>query len=145
MKIFRGIKKFGKNLAKGLRRGMNIAEDVVNTADKISGGLLRTGVAGLTGGLSEVALAGYKTSKPMIKAGLDVVEGKKTINEGMKYAPKNIQDQYQRAIKPINQATTMIERAKVLQSDKPYIDKALSSNLGRNVLQASDFSRKHFA
>ena len=91
MKFLKNMKNIGKNIAKSIKKGMHVGEKIVNTADKMTGGALRSSVAGLTGGLSEMALKHYNANKKHIKSGLDVIEGKKNVKQalhGTKYAEK---------------------------------------------------------
>ena len=73
----RFLKRVGagvKSLAKGASKGISLIEKVASAADKASGGLLRTGLATATGGLSEAGLQAYKSNKGLIQKSLQSAE-----------------------------------------------------------------------
>jgi len=70
-----GVKRFLKKSANVLHKAMNIGEKIVNTADKLSGGQLRSYAAQATGGKSEAALLAYNKAKNPIKKGLEFARG----------------------------------------------------------------------
>lgn len=71
MKLLRKVGAGLKNVAGQITKGMHIAEKAVSAADKASGGLLRSGAATLTGGLSEQALSAYNANKGTVRKGLE--------------------------------------------------------------------------
>lgn len=92
-KLMAGLKKVGRFV----RKGINVGESIVNKADKLTGGGLRSSLGVMTGGLSEVALAGYKKSKPlqnMVLTGMESgFKNKKEIaNEGKRLYRENVSD-----------------------------------------------------
>lgn len=116
MKFLKNMKNIGKNIAKGIKKGMEVGEKIVNTADKMTGGALRSSVAGLTGGLSEMALKHYNANKKHIKSGLDVIEGKKNVKqafEGSKYA-----DKYNRGLEHIRTGLSHAEKTGIMDDIK---------------------------
>lgn len=133
----KSISRFTKKLARTVRKGMNIGEKVVNTLDKASGGMLRSYVAGKTGGKSEAFLLGYKQLKNPIKHGLNLLEGNKqsTIEDVLKNS------KYE---KPFNKFKTGIDRMENEASknglitklqENPQTNKALNVyNEGKNIL-----------
>ena len=68
-----GLKKIGK----GVRKGVSFVENVVNKADKYSGGLLRSMADKATMGLSEEALKFYNQTKGARNMLLNAAEGQK--------------------------------------------------------------------
>lgn len=125
MKFFKSVKGFAKGMAKGIRKGMDIGEKIVNTVDKHTGGALRSTVAGLTGGMSEMALKQYNANKKHIKKGLDVVEGKKNIKQALEDTKYG--EQY-------NKGIDKLKKYEKIANHAGMIDKARSNELGRNVL-----------
>lgn len=134
MKFLKNVKGLTKSIAKGIRKGAGIVEDVVNTVDKSTGGALRQTAASLTGGLSENALKSYNQNKKYLSKALDVAEGKKTIKQGLegtKYGEKY--DKYEKQYKDVRQGL----------KDKDVVNKIRSTELGRNVLNKGEgFGRK---
>jgi len=141
MKFFKNVKGFTKSLAKGIRKGAGIVEDVINTVDKETGGALRKTADKITGGLSENALKMYKEQKGNINKALDVAEGKKSVKkalEGTKY-----QDKYEKyeGVKQGLKDKDVLNRVKNTKVGQKIIDR--SSELGRNVLNKGEgFGRK---
>jgi len=108
MKFLKSMKNIGKNIAKGIKKGMELGEKIVNTADKATGGQLRSMLGSYTGGKSEALLMGYKGIKPGLTKGIDVIEGKKNIRQaldGTKYAEK-----YDRGLEHIRSGLSHAEK-----------------------------------
>lgn len=132
--FFRGVKNIAKSVARTLRKGMDVGEKIVNTVDKHTGGMLKKTASTLTGGLSDRALDLYNANKKHIKSGLDVIAGDKSVKkalEGTKYE-KN----YNNVMRNVGHVSNAVD--KVSKIDNPLIDKARSSEIGKNVLRANE-------
>lgn len=128
MKFFKNVKGFAKSMAKGIRKGMEIGEKIVNTADQVTGGALRSSVAGLTGGMSEMALKHYNKNKGHVKKLLTSTE-------------KGDEKQFYRDVKSHLSNTKYGSKLENLEKhynkNKDIIDQVRSSEIGRNVLRSS--------
>lgn len=145
MKFLKNVKGLTKSIAKGIRKGAGIVEDVVNTVDKSTGGALRQTAASLTGGLSENALEAFNKNKKYLSKALDVAEGKKTIKQGLegtKYGEKY--DKYEKQYKDVRQGLKdkdVVNRIKNTKVGNKLVER--STELGRNVLNKGEgFGRK---